>query len=71
MTTLVTGQTEFVPELIRNRSKIVFLPLSTDDPKQRCPDITLAKQHLGWSPQVHLEDGLRETVAYFRKALAQ
>jgi nucleoside-diphosphate-sugar epimerase len=39
------------------------------DPRQRCPDITLAKRHLDWSPQVSLEDGINETVAYFRREL--
>jgi nucleoside-diphosphate-sugar epimerase len=41
-------------------------PLPVDDPKQRRPDITLAKKLLGWEPQVALEDGLRRTIAFFR-----
>lgn len=45
------------------------MPLPADDPKQRQPDITLAKENLGWQPKVNLEDGLKETVAYFRKTL--
>ena len=44
-------------------------PLPQDDPKQRCPDISAAKSQLGWSPKVTLEDGLKETVAYFRTLL--
>jgi UDP-glucuronate decarboxylase len=60
---------ETVLHLTESRSKIVFEQLPSDDPRQRCPDITLAKTQLGWSPQVALEDGLRETVAYFRKEL--
>jgi len=51
-------------------SKIVFLPLPQDDPRQRQPDIRLAKSELGWEPRVRLDDGLRETIAYFRELLA-
>lgn len=52
-------------------SKIVYQPLPQDDPKQRQPDITLAKSVLGWEPKVNLEDGLKETIAYFRHKLAK
>jgi UDP-glucuronate decarboxylase len=48
----------------------VFQPLPADDPKQRQPDIALAKAKLGWQPQVALDDGLKETIAYFRQLLA-
>ncbi|GAB6392263.1 MAG: UDP-glucuronic acid decarboxylase 1 [Treponematales bacterium] len=48
-------------------SRLVFQPLPADDPKQRRPDISLAKTELGWEPKVSLEDGLKETVAYFRR----
>jgi nucleoside-diphosphate-sugar epimerase len=41
-----------------------------DDPKQRCPDITLAKKTLGWQPSVDLDDGLSRTIDYFRKLMA-
>jgi UDP-glucuronate decarboxylase len=51
-------------------SKLVFLPLPQDDPRQRKPDITLAKDRLDWEPKVALDDGLRETVNYFRHVLA-
>ncbi len=61
---------ERVLELVGGRSKLVFKPLPEDDPKQRQPDITLAKNKLGWQPRVALEDGLRETIAYFRQLLA-
>lgn len=60
---------EKVLGLIGGTSKIVFAPLPQDDPKQRKPDISLAKSKLGWEPKVALEDGLKETIAYFREAL--
>jgi len=61
---------ENVLKLVGGKSKLAFHPLPTDDPKQRQPDIALAKEKLGWEPKVALEDGLKETVAYFRKLLA-
>jgi len=60
---------EKVLKLVGGKSKLTFHPLPTDDPKQRQPDITLAKNQLGWEPKVALDDGLKETVAYFRKLL--
>jgi len=57
---------ELTLKLVGGRSKIVYRPLPSDDPKQRQPDITKAKTLLGWEPRVSLEDGLRETVAYFQ-----
>jgi dTDP-glucose 4,6-dehydratase len=60
---------EFAREIIRvigSASKVVFKPLPQDDPKQRQPDITRAKELLGWMPQVPLRKGLKETIAYFR-----
>jgi UDP-glucuronate decarboxylase len=57
---------EKVIKLTASKSKLVFEPLPLDDPKQRRPDISLAKSHLGWEPKVSLEDGLQETIAYFR-----
>ncbi len=53
-------------ELTGSKSKIVFKSLPEDDPAQRQPDITLAKKRLKWEPKVKLEDGLKETVEYFR-----
>ena len=54
-------------QLVGGKSKIVHRPLPSDDPKQRRPDITLAKQYLGgWEPQVPLDEGLRRTIAYFK-----
>jgi len=52
-------------ELTRSRSKIVHKPLPEDDPRQRQPDISLAKQELGWEPKTDLEEGLRKTIDYF------
>jgi UDP-glucuronate decarboxylase len=52
-----------------SKSKIVYLPLPEDDPKQRKPDISLAKKELGWSPKVDAETGLAKTIEYFRKNL--
>ena len=60
---------EHVIRLTGSRSKLVFQPLPQDDPRQRLPDISLATDKLGWMPKVKLEDGLKETIAYFRKTL--
>lgn len=57
---------ELVLKLTGSSSKLIFEPLPSDDPKQRQPDITKARQALGWEPKVKLEDGLKETIAYFR-----
>jgi dTDP-glucose 4,6-dehydratase len=53
-----------------SNSKIAYEPLPQDDPKQRRPDITLAKTKLGWEPKVALEEGLRRSLPYFRGAIA-
>jgi UDP-glucuronate decarboxylase len=60
---------EKVLQLVGGHSKLVYQPLPTDDPRQRQPNIELAKEKLGWVPQVQLEDGLKETISYFRKLL--
>ncbi len=60
---------ETVLRLTKSKSKLVRLPLPADDPKQRKPDITRARNTLGWEPKVNLEDGLKETIAYFRDLL--
>jgi len=57
---------ELVRRLLNSKSRIVRKPLPVDDPKQRRPDITLAKKLLGWQPGVDLETGLRRTIEYFR-----
>ena len=61
---------ELVLKLAGGKSKLKHLPAPEDDPRQRQPDITLAKARLGWAPKVALEDGLKETIAHFRRALA-
>jgi len=61
---------EAILKLSGSKSKLIFEPLPADDPKQRQPDIALAKAKLGWQPKVALEDGLKETIAYFRQLLA-
>ncbi len=60
---------EKVLTLTGGTSKLVFQALPQDDPKQRKPDIELAKSKLGWEPKICLEDGLKETIAYFRSVI--
>jgi UDP-glucuronate decarboxylase len=58
---------EKVIKIVGGKASLTYMPLPQDDPKQRQPDISLAKSELGWQPKVSLDDGLKETVAYFRK----
>ena len=58
---------EKIVHLTGSRSKLEFKPLPEDDPKQRQPDIALARGKLGWEPKVGLDDGLKETIQYFRR----
>ena len=60
---------ELVLRMTGSRSRLVHLPLPSDDPRQRRPDIALAQQQLHWQPKVGLEDGLAPTIAYFRQVL--
>ena len=60
---------ENVIKLTETKTKIVFKPLPQDDPKQRQPDIEIAKSKLNWEPTVPLEEGLKETIAYFKELL--
>ncbi|HEY4044751.1 MAG TPA: UDP-glucuronic acid decarboxylase family protein [Rhodopila sp.] len=60
-----------VVDITGSSSRIVHRPLPQDDPLQRCPDITLAKNVLGWQPTVELDSGLRKTAAYFGQLLAE
>ena len=62
---------EAVRQLTGSRSPLVMKPLPQDDPRQRCPDVTLAREALGWQATTALEDGLKPTIAYFDKLLSQ
>ena len=62
---------ESILAMVGGKSRIVYEPLPLDDPKQRQPDISLAKKNLDWTPQVKLETGLERTIAYFRKIYTQ
>ncbi len=61
---------EKVIELTGSKSELVYEPLPSDDPMQRQPDISLAKEKLKWEPKIKLEEGLVKTIEYFRKKLA-
>lgn len=63
------GLAENVLRLVGSKSKLVFHSLPADDPKQRKPLIDLAQQELAWQPKVALADGLKETIAYFKRTL--
>jgi len=58
-------------KLTGSSSKLVHKPLPSDDPRQRCPDISLAKEKLGWQPKVPLEEGLKKTIDYFKLLLSK
>jgi UDP-glucuronate decarboxylase len=61
---------EKVIKITGSKSRIVFNPLPQDDPKQRQPDIKLAREKLNWQPTIPLEDGLKRTVEYFRELVS-
>ena len=56
---------EKILKLVNGKSKLIFQPLPVDDPMQRCPDITLARDKLKWEPKVQLDEGLGKTIAFF------
>jgi UDP-glucuronate decarboxylase len=62
---------ETILALTHSKSELIFKPLPADDPKQRQPDITLAKETLNWQPKIKLAEGLKQTVAYFESLLAK
>jgi dTDP-glucose 4,6-dehydratase len=60
---------EHIKHLVGEEARVEYKPLPEDDPKRRQPDIAKARQVLGWEPEVTLEEGLRETLAYFRRKI--
>jgi len=60
---------ELIIQLVGGKSKLSFHPLPVDDPKQRQPDISLAREEIGWEPKVALKEGLQETINYFKKII--
>jgi len=60
---------ELIIKLTNSKSELTFLPLPLDDPLQRCPDITKARNLLDWQPKIDQETGLNKTIAYFRNKL--
>jgi len=62
---------ELIKEKTGSRSQIIEQPLPSDDPAQRCPDISRAREALGWSPSVSLDDGLDQTIQYFEQVLSE
>ena len=61
---------EKIIDITGSHSKIIHKSLPSDDPKQRKPDITLAKKELDWKPKIKLEDGLVKTIGYFERLLS-
>lgn len=60
---------KLVLSAVGSKSKIEYMPLPEDDPKRRCPDISVAKKVLGWSPKVPIREGLKPTIDYFRSVV--
>jgi UDP-glucuronate decarboxylase len=60
---------EMVLKLTGSKSQLIFKPLPQDDPKQRRPDISLAKKELDWTPKIPVEEGLKKTIEYFNSKL--
>ena len=67
----MTELANIVLEEIQSNSQIIYMPLPQDDPTQRCPDISKAKEILSWEPKVQLREGIRNTAEYFKKVLAR
>ncbi|HZF72082.1 MAG TPA: NAD-dependent epimerase/dehydratase family protein, partial [Gemmatimonadaceae bacterium] len=67
----IGGLASLIVDLVGSRSKIELRPLPQDDPRQRCPDITRAREALKWQPRVGLEDGLKRTIGYFDQLLCK
>ena len=58
---------EKIIKLTNSKSELIYKPLPSDDPAQRQPDISLAKEKLGWAPKIQLEEGLKKTIPYFEQ----
>ncbi len=69
--TTILDFAKYIIELTNSNSKIVFMPLPSDDPVQRKPDISLAREKLGWEPAVNIKEGLLKTIEYFDKAIKE
>jgi len=67
--TSILGLAEMIIRMTGSRSKVVFEELPGDDPARRCPDISLAKEKLGWNPGILLEQGLVKTIDYFKRGI--
>jgi UDP-glucuronate decarboxylase len=67
--TKVGDLAELICKISNSKSRIVFKPLPSDDPSRRQPDISEIQHQTGWTPQVSLEEGLKETVKYFREVI--
>src|SRR5690606_10932140 len=67
----VQSLAERIIEITGTKARIVNHDMPVDDPTRRCPDIGLAKQELGWSPKVSLDEGLRKTIEWFDRSLAR
>jgi len=62
---------ELVIEMVGTKSRLIYKPLPSDDPTQRQPDISLAKEKLGWEPTINLQDGLKKTIEYFKSTACE
>lgn len=69
--TTILELAERIIEMTGSSSSVEYKPLPEDDPAQRCPDISLAKEKLGWQPTVSLEEGLKKTIDYFEQVLSK
>jgi UDP-glucuronate decarboxylase len=69
--TTILELAQTIIDLVGSRSELVHKPLPLDDPKQRCPDITLAREKLNWRITVSLRDGLKKTIEYFDRLLSK
>jgi len=67
----VLGMAQEIRELTGSKSEIIHTALPPDDPKQRCPDISLAKKLLGWEPKIPRKEGLARTIEFYRKKLGK